>query len=57
VAVNYDVYLAIVLTGLFVSIGSAISEIWIKPWLKKLKRKHERLIKKLRANSRGRFYP
>jgi hypothetical protein len=48
---SYDVYFAIVLTGIFVSVGGAITEIWIKPWLKRLKKKHDALIIKVN-NSR-----
>jgi hypothetical protein len=35
-------------SGIFTSIGAAITEIWLKPWLKKIKKKHEEGNEKLR---------
>jgi hypothetical protein len=54
---NYEFYLAIagtgIFTGVFMNVGGAITEIWIKPWLKKLKRRHDKLIKKIKNSKKG----
>lgn len=57
---NLSIYVVIaltsVLTGFFSSVAAAITEIWIKPWLKRLKkridRKHRFVLKNLRARAR-----
>jgi hypothetical protein len=59
---DYGVYVAIALTGLVSSVGGAVTEIWIKPWLKRLRRRRHlrRLLRGFRTarekfDSRFRF--
>lgn len=52
---SYDVYFAIVLTGIFTSLGGAVTEIWIKPWLRKLKRRHDRFLLRIKNSKKGYF--
>jgi hypothetical protein len=65
-ALDYEIYFVIGLTGvstsLLSSIGGAVTEIWIKPWLKKLRRRRHlrRLLRGFRTardkfDSRFRF--
>lgn len=36
------------ISGFFSSLGQAVNEIYFKPWLKKFKRRHDKIIKELR---------
>jgi hypothetical protein len=51
--IDKDTALLLAVSGFFTSIGAAFTEIWIKPGLKRLKKKHDKINKRLRGGSHG----
>jgi hypothetical protein len=39
------------ISGFFMEFGKAVSDIYFRPWLKKLKRKNDRLLRVLRRSA------
>lgn len=50
--IDKNTAILLALSGFFTSIGAAFTEIWIKPGLKKIKKKHDKLNKKLRISAK-----
>lgn len=39
------------ISGFFMEFGKAVSDVYFRPWLKKLKKKHDRLFKSMNKKS------